>query len=362
MIHLAILLTIFTFVGHTILPITRAIITQPLHAHCLQFTPKARQKNEIQALVCGSSLKDFTTRESWRNLGLIHILVVSGGHLTILAQSLTATVRPVFNRLFFKLPRQNRLHRLPSWLIAIILTLFSLANQLQPPVFRAWLEWFCRAPLSKRGWRPLEVSLFSTWMALPFCASTFDLLSLALSFFASVAVESTTSGLRRFPKTSALALQCAVWWLLTPLLFTMGLPHPLTSLVNVVLAPFLGVTLIPLAMVTWLTGFGSVFDWFWRYLNAFVQVLAEALPAATPRLSQVQPLTLDGRVSQTSPTLAPYAWVLLAGVFCATLAILVRVRLRNEPPHGARPLLALAFGLLLASLIHHEITRALTAK
>ena len=108
MIRFAIFLTLLTFVGYRILPKWSAEISRPFFEQCLKTTPRVHHESEIQSLVCGSNLQRSRSSSthhvggddspatdatrvinSWRNLGLIHILVVSGGHLTILAALLS---------------------------------------------------------------------------------------------------------------------------------------------------------------------------------------------------------------------------------------------------------------------------------
>ena len=269
---------------------------------------------------------------SWRNLGLIHILVVSGGHLTILA-ALLSVVRPRRD--------ENRLaKKIHTAFVGLILILFCLANELQPPVLRALLEWMLRKPFQRRGWRTPETALMATWFALPFSSSIYDLLSLALSFFASVTVEQTARRLHSHKWLQAVAIQHGVWWVLLPLLFTMGVPHPLTSMSNIVLAPMLGATVIPLAMITWLSGafpnfsgtaddpigLGYAFDFGWEKLNFALVHLADFLPQASPRINGAKPLIFGIEI-----TIA-----LLIAIAAATAALLVRSRREPRRQHLAR--------------------------
>ena len=362
MIRLVLILSLFTIFGSSSLPKLRARFTLPFHAYCLKNTPSAQHKSEIQSLVCGSSLKNLSEQQDWKNLGLIHILVVSGGHLSILA-SLLMHMHRVPRRL--ATANQARLHPLIMFSIAVMLILFCLANRLQPPVLRSLVEWLIRSRLSSRGWRPAEISLVSTWIALPFSSTIFDLLSLALSFFASVAVQQTSKALHRRPILQAISLQISVWWVLLPLLFTMGFPHPLTTMVNVVLAPVLGATLIPLAMLTWsshimppLLGesndpvlLGVLFDSTWRKLAIGIQWLAAELPSASPRIKGVQPLLLGPERTST----------LILGLMCATCAILIRSRreVRRESIKKSRlkPFMISLGAIVIAVLVHRELSK-----
>lgn len=377
MIRFALVCTFVTFVGYTTLPGLRAEFTAPLFQACLRNTPRVHFENEIQSLVCGSSLQNPASTgivacdaagivQAWRNLGLIHILVVSGGHLTILGAVISAIVSIIVN-LFRRIFPENRrqavfLRRASTLVVGLVLIGFSLANRLQPPVLRALLEWFGRRPLEQRGWRSPEVALISTWLALPFCSSIYDLLSLALSFFATVTVEQTARSLHRHKWLAAFALQTAVWWILLPLLFTMGVPHPLTSMLNLALAPLLGATLIPFAMLTWLSGsfpvffvrddpvgLGYAFDWCWEKLSLCMRLLADFMPAASSRLPGQKPL-LFGAESTTA---------LLFATSLAIAALLIRSRrerrresIENSP---AISVCIVFVGFVLALIVHRQL-------
>ncbi len=367
MIRFAVFCTFLTIVGYSFLPKWRAEFTRPFFETCLRNTPISHHKSEIQSLVCGSTLhksrlesRDQTSEviAAWRSLGLIHILVVSGGHLSILAALLTLAVN-LFTR--------NRLNtavarRASFVVIGCMLALFCLANRLQPPVLRALIEWYARRPLERRGWRPPETALMSTWLSLPFSSSIYDLLSLALAFFASVTVEQTARSLHRHRWLAAIALQTAVWWVLLPLLFTMGVPHPLSTMVNVVLAPLMGVSLIPLAMVTWFSGFlpplvaakdpvglGYIFDFVWEKISIAISFLADVLPTASPRIGGQKPLLFGFETTMA----------LLVGIAAATAALLIRSRRerRRESVTSSQlwPLLVVAFGFLLAIAVHRNL-------
>ncbi len=367
MIRFAVFCTILTIVAYSSLPRWRAEFTRPLFEACLRNTPNSHYKSEIQSLVCGSTLHksrldsvDQTSHviAAWRSLGLIHILVVSGGHLSILAALLTLVVN-----LFTRSNSHNAIARRASFLvIGCILVLFCLANRLQPPVLRALIEWYARRPLERRGWRPQETALVSTWISLPFSSSIYDLLSLALAFFASVTVEQTARSLYRHRWLAAIALQIAVWWVLLPLLFTMGVPHPFSTMVNVVLAPLMGATLIPLAMLAWLSGvlpplvsandpvgLGFVFDFIWEKVSIAISLLAGVLPAASAQIDGQKPL-LFGMESTAG---------LLTGIAAAIAALLMRTRRegRRESVASSQllPALLVAAGFLLAIVVHRSL-------
>jgi hypothetical protein len=297
MIRLACVLFTFTLLTHSFLPATRAYIADPIHEHCLKSTPNFISNASVdsvrrvqQALVCGRNLNDRNNEfQAWRELGLVHILVVSGGHLSILvffvqgiAQSLLLITAP-------RVPiswKRGFLHVLilsfMTWLVA--------ANHFAPPVLRAWIDFLIRKPLRQIGYQGQESSFISTWLTLPTISGQSDLLSLSLSFFASVLIEFVGNRLHRRPWLAAFTLQAALWWILLPLLLPLGLPHPLATLSNLLVAPLLGGLLIPLALahfclyqfgINWL---GSPFYWTWKLFHKAVLFLAEFSPDLAPRI------------------------------------------------------------------------------
>lgn len=156
------------------------------------------------------------------------------------------------------------------------------------------------------------------------------------------------------------ALQTAVWWVLLPLLFTLGLPHPLSTLVNVVLAPLLGATLIPLAMIAWLSGtfpvlwghvgdpvfLGVVFDFAWVKTAKLIAWLSSVLPEATPKIGNTSPLLFGFELST----------VLLISLFSGAVALLIRTRRQGraealaQTPWQAWAMIAVA---IIASVVLH---------
>lgn len=294
MIRLAIALFFLTLVLHSSLPSWRAKYTSPFHQQCLKITPiqKAEPTENPsravhQALVCGRNLKSSESLQNWKDLGLIHILVVSGGHLTILAKTLWLVLMLITSSLNF-LSRRKFEHR--RWLthtaskllVFSAITALAIANQFEPPVLRAWLDYILRPTFKKYGWQANERSFVTTWLALPAIADEGDLLSLGLSFFASVVVESVSRRHHDQPLLLAVMMQNFLWWALLPLLLPMGIPHPLATLSNVILAPLLGVVLIPAALFSFLFGLEDIFPWVWRITEITIQFVAAFLPNAAP--------------------------------------------------------------------------------
>ncbi len=278
----AIALLVFTLFCSPFLPSIKARITSPFHKLCLNFEPLLSSETKptaLSSLVCGATLKESVSISPWRNLGLIHLLVVSGGHLMILAWCLDRV-------------------RTPQWLRILILIFFSLMNRLDPPVLRSLFGTICSKPLRRLGWTAAESILLTTWLCLPFLDGPRELSSLLMSFAASLGLS--WAG-RKAPQAPLLpqalvqmiAVQTLIWWLLFPLLIPINVAHPAASFSNVLLAPLIGWTLIPLGFATWLLGgpLNSCFEALWTGTNQVLSLLAERLPQPVTSLHS-RPLVL----------------------------------------------------------------------
>ncbi len=294
MIRMAVALSILTLVLHDSLPSWRAKFTRPIHQQCLKYTPHSEieKVREIQqSLVCGKNLKMSESLQSWKDLGLIHILVVSGGHLTILSKMLMALM--MFLTFGARTPAALGVVK---FIVLIAVSALAVANQFEPPVLRAWLDYLFRPVFKRNGWQSNETSFATTWMALPAIADQADLLSLALSFFASVVVESVSQRHQDHPVLLAVSLQCLLWWALLPLLLPLGLPHPIATLTNVLLAPLIGAVLIPAALLSYLFQIefldkilASLWLSIWQWTEKIVQFLGGHLPQAAPAMDFGRP-------------------------------------------------------------------------
>lgn len=357
MIRLAIILFVFSVTTCSYLPALRAYLSQPIHEHCLKSAPKFPNESDRkiqQALVCGRNLNDKNDEfQSWRELGLIHILVVSGGHLSILAVFVQRLLKQIFLLLFSRLaiPPSSFIFFTAQVLTLIIITWLAAANRFEPPVLRAWIDFLIRARLKRYGYQGQETSLISTWLALPSISAHSDLLSLALSFFASVLIEVVGQALHQRPWLAALFLQASLWWALMPLLLPLGLPHPIATLSNLLLAPLFGGVLIPMALAhfafaqlnfQWL---GQPFSWVWRLIRNFVQGLSNFTPDLAPRF----------HLSFFENSVASFALVLLAS------ALILRYRARGRRPltlHVVGRPLAVSLAMLTSGAWLHSELRA----
>lgn len=182
-----------------------------------------RQKSEVNAFMA---------------LGIYHIIVVSGSHLTLLQK--------ILGRILFLAPS-----KIKSMLTAVFLTLFTLANQWQAACLRAFLAWILKHFWSRNFINAADLQIFATLGCLLLDPSLSRSLSFQLSCTAGAGVAMGQSLSQRGFLTPILCVvltaplifqvQPCLSWLIIPVnIFALSLVEifvlPL-SLVNVFL-PF----------------------------------------------------------------------------------------------------------------------------
>jgi hypothetical protein len=147
------------------------------------------------------------------------------------------------------------------------------------------------------SWSDVQVATISGFFSLTFCRSRSDVLSLTLSWGASLALAGF-SAWTRAKRTDqpaglltkimgALKRQVFIFVCLTPLLLPLAPPHPLTILTNWILGPLLEALLFPLSLaaVVFHRIFPSIVfvtDGFWSFAIAVLGGVAHYLPSPLP--------------------------------------------------------------------------------
>jgi hypothetical protein len=182
------------------------------------------------------------------------------------------------------------------------MTAMIFANQFAPPVWRAYLAMAIGEPLHRRGWTSTQRGIAAFWLALATVGSSGDLLSLALSAIcawiltwprphapimtpAPHILESQLAHAAMWFATRvtwALLIQTLIWWGTWPLIARFGAPDPLATLTNLLLAPLLGVLLVPLALLALLIDLKFI-HWLWEEVWELTQYSLMHLGAHLPR-------------------------------------------------------------------------------
>ncbi|MCB0341936.1 MAG: ComEC/Rec2 family competence protein [Bdellovibrionales bacterium] len=209
-----------------------ADLSEPLHKICLNSMPAASHwRFAYASIICGAPLTEEALRQSLLAAGLIHLLVVSGLHLVLMQSWIQILLRPLKN---FTLAR-------PALIVA--LCLYAASCQLNPPITRALMGFFISNLNQKRKW--FLTSAERTALAGVTCLTLFpewwSSLSLPLSWTATLALIIA-------PKKPLFAALSVYIFLIPPLL-SLGIPHPASVFVNLLIAPILGHVLFPLSLL-----------------------------------------------------------------------------------------------------------------
>lgn len=254
------LFSFFTLMTSSYLHNFIAIISDPLHQFCIRSAPPSHQYRELyQAMVCGSNLEASALSSNMRQIGLYHLFVVSGSHFVFLEWLLW--------------PLASRLGRPGQLLIFFLLSTLTLTCSLAPPVTRAWISFMLRKvnDETRLFWRGHHATFFSGLLTLflfPEWASSYSFL---LSWTASLLIS--------LPIKESWLRHVVIYLGLLPVLCGIQTPHPVTSMINWLLAPLLGVALLPISLLAYMFNFLTpLFDLTWSGLETLLRVLAREIP------------------------------------------------------------------------------------
>lgn len=220
------------------------LLTESAQKLCISFYQHTPFPQYHQALVCGVPLPQDNFQSQLLQIGLIHMLVVSGAHLGFLQK--------VF-----------QLARVPSSLIWGILSSYTVLTGAEAPILRAWAQ----------RWNQMPTYMSQIVWAGIFCLGVYGFsFSLLLSWLATLGV--LWPG-KRNPWKQALI----IYSVMTPALFSLGTQHPLSILWNLLVASILGWGLLPISLVAplhpWLS---YLSEWFWNFFLGLTQWMAWFTP------------------------------------------------------------------------------------
>jgi competence protein ComEC len=272
------------------------LLSQPFHQVCLAAAPIGRHNSLYQALVCGASFEDPGLQQDFARTGLLHVIVVSGSHLVFLERILTKAL-PYSSAINSKSARTT---------LGVLLALFAfvLAAGAEPPVLRAYFQMslYLLNHHRRLNWRISQITLLSGASTLIFCGDEPAIRSLALSWTASLALNTFANPYRESLRRDtswgervrrSFWLNLKMYLLLAPALLLFALPHPASILCNWLLAPVLGEWLFPasLAAFFW-TKLAAITDVFWNLSLVVLQWTALFTPDGWKIESRSTPLLL----------------------------------------------------------------------
>lgn len=176
------------------------------------------------ALICGRSLPRGSLRSLFIDLGLYHVLVVSGSHLALLTTTLMFLFSP------------------SSKIVLPLLGIYSLATGLQAPVLRALFEWSLRAP-GKPSWIPQVLAVVLCLVFQP------DWVNSRSLFLSAIARQCLVPGSNPF--RTAVKIQFFLW----PLLWDLQNPTVLSLVASTSLAFLIELVLFPILAFSFLFPF-----------------------------------------------------------------------------------------------------------
>ncbi len=244
--------------------------SREIHQFCLSQSPPSPWEELYSAIVCGSPLSFSPQRESMKQIGVLHIMIVSGAHLSFLSQ--------ILRRIFGSQLNQR--------LELFILFLFVCCCQFQMPALRAWIQrlFFVINEKYKLNHSMATGLLLSLIFCLALSPQEFHRISLLLSGLACM-------GLQLGRNSFTQSLFC--YFLLIPILSTLSAIHPWSILINSLYSPLIGTVLFPASLLSFIIkpiSFGTDFIWSWILTSN--QILETLTPELQLQSFTVQPLYL----------------------------------------------------------------------
>ena len=235
-------------------------LSREMHGICLkQLSFNSSFPDIYKALVCGKRLPYGEIKQLFVKGGLIHLAVVSGAHLIFL------------ENLWLKLPLPKTIKNNG---LSLFLIFYALINQFQPPVLRALFSVFFRqiSQKLKLFWSPEGVTLLSALACLVYNKEWINSSSLQLSVLASLIYSIPKSSLKK---------AFFIYLALLPILNRWQSLHPLTVLINWILAPVISGFLFPLSFLSpFLPFLYKINDFLWMLFLKLLEI-AKFLPPDT---------------------------------------------------------------------------------
>lgn len=229
------------------LPAKLTELAKPLHHFCLQSLPQQVENlQSLEALVCGKNMQEIELQHLLVQSSLIHIFIVSGSHFLFL------------HKILAKLPITRICPLLPLSMYALV-TLCQ-APALRSLIFLLLLEIF-------EHYKLRTSSVISTFLSGLFCVALFPdwvwSRSLQMSLMAALVlnIASEMSGEKKASLPALFLTQSALFLAMGFCVWGFGNLHPLSILLNLLVAPLIGGILFPLALGTLIfPPLGGVFD------------------------------------------------------------------------------------------------------
>ncbi len=223
------------------LPKYLAALAKKTQIICHEMTPAFTESRlTISSLVCGKKISDPKYFFALQSTGLIHIFVVSAGHLVVISEFLA----------YLGLSR---------FFITFVLFVFTMITGFQAPCLRSLMALLIGYFLTHRkliltGPQVVFLTGIMTLALFPHWSQSF---SLQLSWAASLALSITSLFRNRNHSTlqNMIITSFCVFVVLLPFMQRLGGLHPLTILWNITLGTMTAFLLFPLSILAFLNPF-----------------------------------------------------------------------------------------------------------
>ena len=241
------ILICLSLISHTVrISVVQILIENlnSIHLSCIQSSPPNLESlSALHALVCGQSFSAASDKEILIASGLIHLFVVSGGHLTFLKKS--------FNSILEKLCNEHISASFVAQLAILGLLFFYCAVcNFNAPVVRSFISLFFIFALSFLGlrWRLENLVLISGLSCLVLAPEWTASLSLQMNWIAALTVVVIY---KLFRLSSRLFKSSLFYFQFLGAFNFLGFPSLLSIGVVTVAAPLLANILFPLGLLVY---------------------------------------------------------------------------------------------------------------
>jgi ComEC/Rec2-related protein len=233
-----------------------AVYCEILQKNCAEIFPETLSA----AFVCGSEIADLDAEFLFRQSGLVHLMVVSGGHLQIIENFFALFVPPTWLK-----------NRVGTLFLFFFFLSYTLLTGFQAPVVRAFFLITGRFANHywRWNWSPFQIqTLTGIWVLILEPKWIFNF-SFYLSWLASLGLVLAPWCFRNFRKTkfkhNILYFWFSTFCVQALISFAFHNFSILALLMNAFFAPILGLLLLPLSLLTLLW---QKFSIFWSWLLA----------------------------------------------------------------------------------------------
>lgn len=221
-----------------------------LHQTCVSNSPPSPHIELYKGIVCGENIHSASLNNLFATTGLLHLLVVSGSHLLLVASI-------------------SRRIKINDTIIMYLCLVYSFVCLLEPPIVRAFVFIGLNSidQQHRLQWSPWHRHFAAILICICLFPSWTESLSFQLSILCAFALSLTTKYTNLW-----------VYIVLFPALLLLGNYHPFSVLINIGLGPVLGAALFPLSALSYLVpNLHIAVDFLWALLIKILEQFSSYL-------------------------------------------------------------------------------------